>query len=136
MADLCQALDRALSKQRVRAELEKSVSSMVIPEDVLQRALAKKKEQKRRRRKKEGVTPAEAPYVSPLEGNQGKAAAMGAAGAGIAALVYALSGKRAPARRGDDWPAHQVDGRNSSDQFAAQIADENMIPERVPAAIE
>ncbi|MBX9882070.1 MAG: hypothetical protein K2X73_08865 [Sphingomonas sp.] len=65
----------------------------------------------------------------------GAVAVLGAAGAGVAALVYALGGKRASPRRSDDWPAHQVDGRNSSDQFAAQIADENMIPERVPEAI-
>lgn len=68
----------------------------------------------------------------------GTLAALGAAGAGVAALVYALGGKRGAASRlgADPWPAHQVDGRNSSDQFAAQIADENMIPERVPEAID
>lgn len=84
VAGLTQALERTLSKQRVRAELEKSVSSMVIPEDVLQRALEKKKEQKRRRREQEGVSPAEAPYVSPLEGMQGKVAA------GVGALVLMM----------------------------------------------
>ena len=65
----------------------------------------------------------------------GKIAAIGAAGAGVAALVYALRGKPAAGPSGDAWPAHQADGRNSSDQFSAQIADENMIPERVPEAI-
>jgi hypothetical protein len=84
VGELTQALDKALSKQRVRAELEKSVSSMVIPEDVLQRALEKKKEQKRRRRQETGVTAAEAPYVSPLEGMQGKVAA------GVGALVLMM----------------------------------------------
>lgn len=84
VAEMTQALDRTLSKQRVRAELEKSVSSMVIPEAVLQRALEKKKEQKRRRRQQDGVSPGEAPYVSPLEGMQGKVAA------GIGALILMM----------------------------------------------
>lgn len=109
------------------------------------KAKSSEKPQPRARKKAPAAPrkPAQAPPVADgkraaqaQSGGWGKAAAVGAAGAGIAALVYALSGKRAPARRGDDWPAHQVDGRNSSDQFAAQIADENMIPERVPAAIE
>ena len=91
VAELTQALEKALSKQRVRAELEKSVSSMVIPEAVLQRALEKKKEQKRRRRQEDGVSAAEAPYVSPIEGTQGKmAAAIGAMV--LMGLAYPLLG--------------------------------------------
>lgn len=96
VAELAQALDRTLSKQRVRAELEKSVSSMVIPEAVLQRALEKKKEQKRRRRQEDGVSPAEAPYVSPMEGMQGKVA--GGVGALVLMMImYPLMGPSAPA---------------------------------------
>lgn len=68
-------------------------------------------------------------------GGWGRAALLGAAGAGVAALIYALTGKRDAHAADEDWPAHQVDGRNSSAQFDAQIADENMIPERVPEAI-
>lgn len=75
VGELSRALDKVLSKQRVRAELEKSVSSMVIPEEVLKKALERKQEQKRRRREQEGVSAAEAPYVNPLEGKGGMAAA-------------------------------------------------------------
>lgn len=66
IADLAKQLDRTLSKQRVRAELEKSVSSMVIPQEVLEAALKKKKEQKKRRQAQDGISPAEAVYESPL----------------------------------------------------------------------
>ncbi len=87
-------------------------------------------------RRKPAKAPAKAATQAPPPANNGwgAVALLGAAGAGVAAIAYALSGKRASPRRSDDWPAHQVDGRNSSDQFAAQIADENMIPERVPEA--
>lgn len=52
---------------------------------------------------------------------------------GIAAIgYYALSGRR----RRDDGPdrltAHQPDGQDSSAQLDAMIADESMIPERLP----
>lgn len=94
-----------------------------------------KPHQAKAKRKPASATAA-APKAKPAgNGGWGSVAVLGAAGAGIAALVYAMGGKRTKGRRGDDWPAHQADGRNSSDQFAAQIADENMIPERVPEAI-
>jgi short-subunit dehydrogenase len=55
---------------------------------------------------------------------------------GVAATLYALTRRR---RSGDtDEPAdapiaaHQTDGTDSSAQFEAMIADENMVPERLP----
>lgn len=65
--DAAQAFDKVLAKQKVRMELEKSVSSFVVPQEMLEAALAKKKEQKRRKRKDEGISPAEMPYASLLE---------------------------------------------------------------------
>ncbi len=57
VASLSKALEKVLSKQRVRAELEKSVSSMVIPQEILEAALKKKKEQKRRKQQEAGAPP-------------------------------------------------------------------------------
>lgn len=53
---------------------------------------------------------------------------------GVAATLYALTRRR---RGGGDAPehallAHQTDGTDSSAQFEAMIADENMVPERLP----
>lgn len=84
-APLVEGLEKVLAKQKVRAELEKSVSSMVIPQEILEAALQKKKEQKRRRRKEQGVSPAEAPYVNPLEQLPGGPKTV--AGLGLAALL-------------------------------------------------
>ena len=56
---------------------------------------------------------------------------------GVAAGLYALSTRR----RRDAYQepeiesglaAHQTDGRDSSRQMEAMIADENMVPERLP----
>jgi hypothetical protein len=78
VSELTKGIQKLLSKQRVREELEKSVSSFSIPQEVLEAALKKKKEQKERRRAKEGVPLAEAPHVSPLESlPKGKVAAVG-----------------------------------------------------------
>ena len=55
---------------------------------------------------------------------------------GVAATLYALTRRRADgAAAGPETnalTAHQTDGTDSSDQFEAMIADENMIPERLP----
>jgi len=59
---------------------------------------------------------------------------------GIAALGYfALTGRskrysveEGPMMADPDVAAHQADGRDSTDQFEAMIADENMLPERLP----
>lgn len=54
---------------------------------------------------------------------------------GVVATLYALTRRR----RAEDEPAaengvtaHQTDGQDSSRQFEAMIADENMVPERLP----
>ncbi len=89
-ADLAQGLERVLAKQRVRAELEKSVSSMVIPQEMLEAALARKKEQKRRRVQKGDVSASELPYLSPLETIPGGARTLGAAALGLVVLIGAV----------------------------------------------
>lgn len=63
-----------------------------------------------------------------------KAVAISAAGAGLAALAYAFRNRIAGVAEeaGDALRAHQADGRDSSREFAAQIADENLIPETTP----
>lgn len=88
-ASMRAALEKTLGKHRVRLELEKSVSSMVIPQEVLEAALAKKREQKKRQRAEQGVTPAEAPYVSPLEGPGGAPALKIAGGLMVVGLLAA-----------------------------------------------
>lgn len=54
---------------------------------------------------------------------------------GVAATLYALARRRrggAELRETDALTAHQPDGTDSSAQFEAMIADENMVPERLP----
>jgi hypothetical protein len=56
-----------------------------------------------------------------------------AAGIGSAALVAALLYSRQCRGKGAGKPrAHRADGRDDSAGFAAQIADEGTIPDRVP----
>jgi hypothetical protein len=63
--------------------------------------------------------------------------ATAALGAAVAGIVLALrSGKAAQgentAKPNEGATAHQVDGADSSAQFEAGIADENMIPDKLP----
>lgn len=53
---------------------------------------------------------------------------------GVAAGLLALSRRRRVPIEGEDasFSAHQADGMDSSAQFDAMIADENMVPERLP----
>lgn len=59
---------------------------------------------------------------------------------GIAAIgYYALAGRKkrysveeGPMAEEPGVAAHQIDGRDSTEQFEAMIADENMVPERLP----
>ena len=55
---------------------------------------------------------------------------------GVAAMLYTLARRsRRPVREESvegGLSAHQPDGRDSSAQFEAMIADENMVPERLP----
>lgn len=91
-SDLTAAIQKILTKQRVRDELEKSVSSMAIPQEVLEKALQKKKEQKRRKQAKDGISPAEMPYASPFANlPMGKLAGFGAL-LGLMMLAYPLMG--------------------------------------------
>jgi hypothetical protein len=58
------------------------------------------------------------------------AAILGAAAAGLVALARR---RRAPEPEVEtSLSAHQTDGTDSSAQFEAMIADENMVPERLP----
>ncbi len=63
-SEVAAALEKVLAKQKVRSELEKSVSSIVIPQEMLEAALARKKEQRKRRSSGEGP---EAPAAGPAE---------------------------------------------------------------------
>ena len=55
---------------------------------------------------------------------------------GVAATLYALARRGRNSDSGTEeapgLTAHQTDGRDSSAQFEAMIADENMVPERLP----
>ncbi|HEU4969724.1 SDR family oxidoreductase [Sphingomonas sp.] len=53
---------------------------------------------------------------------------------GVAATLYALAKRRRSDREEPEraLAAHQTDGSDSSAQFEAMIADENMVPERLP----
>lgn len=58
------------------------------------------------------------------------AAILGGVAAGLVALARRRRSTGAEAQAG--WGAHQTDGTDSSAQFEALIADENMVPDRLP----